>query len=135
VELVQRGGSRKVYQTRDFIGLSPLNLSVNFRLKILFGISYTLQNQVTREILTVVETHIRKQICQEGYDNALLNLRVEFAQAAASSLDFVVIADFKGELAPLYNRISRAIQRWCVDACTQHNWEIPFPQLTVHQEA
>ena len=60
---------------------------------------------------------------------------VEFAQAAASSLDVVVIADFKGEMAPLYNRLSRSIQRWCVDACTQNNWEIPFPQLTIHRES
>jgi hypothetical protein len=61
----------------------------------------------------------------------LLNLRVEFAQANSSSLDIVVIADFKGELGDLYNRLRRAIQRWCVDACTENGWEIPFPQITL----
>ncbi len=63
----------------------------------------------------------------------LLNLRVEFQSAGASSLDIVVIADFKGSQAPIYNRLRRAIQRWCVDACTENNWDIPFPQLTVHK--
>jgi len=112
-----------------------LNLSVNFRLKIIFGISYALQAQSTHGVLELLETHIQEQVLLEGYQDSLLNLRVEFAQAGASSLDLAVIADFKGEMAPLYNRLSRAIQRWCVDACTQNNWEIPFPQLTIHRDS
>jgi len=60
---------------------------------------------------------------------------VEFSEAGASSLDLVVIVDFDGAMAPLYNRMIRAIQRWCVDAATLNNWEIPFPQLTVHKGA
>ena len=54
-----------------------------------------------------------------------------FAQANSSSLDLVIIADFKGELGDLYNRLRRSIQRWCVDACTENGWEIPFPQMTL----
>ncbi|MCA1786321.1 MAG: hypothetical protein LC657_10115, partial [Desulfobacteraceae bacterium] len=135
VELVMRGGAKKVYQTNDFLGLSPLNLSVNFRLKIGFGISYNLQAAATNEILDILDAYIRKQLAKEDYENSLLNLRVEFAAAGSSSLDLVVIADFEGKMAPLYNRISRAIQRWCTDACTENNWEIPFPQLTVHKPA
>lgn len=133
VELVQRGGSHKVYQTGDFLAQSPLNLSVNFRLKIFFGISYSLQTESTNRIPEITAAYIQEQIVLEGYEDGLLNLNVEFAQAGASSLDFVVIADFKGDLAPLYMRLSRAIQRWCVDVCTQNGWEIPFPQLTVHK--
>jgi len=133
VELVQRGGSRKIYQTSDFLAQSPLNISVNFRLKIPFGISYNLQKDSTGSVLEILKTHIKEQIEKEGYKQNLLNLNVEFAQAGASSLDIVVIADFKGDLASLYQRLSRAIQRWCVDACTLNNWEIPFPQLTIHQ--
>ncbi|RLB93505.1 MAG: hypothetical protein DRH26_03675, partial [Deltaproteobacteria bacterium] len=93
------------------------------------------QAQSTHGVPEILETHIQEQVRREGYENDLLNLRVEFAQAGASSLDLVVIADFKGEVAPLYNRLSRAIQRWCVDACTKNNWEIPFPQLTIHRES
>ena len=135
VELVQRGGARKLYQTGDFLSLAPLNLSANFRVKVLFGISYDLQAESTGKVLEVLDKTIQARIEEEGYASSLLNLRVEFAQAGGSSLDFVVIADFKGDVAPLYNRLIRAIQRWCVDACTQNNWEIPFPQLTVHKGA
>ncbi len=133
VELVQRGGARKIYQTSDFLAQSPLNLSMNFRLKIPFGVSYNLQKESTRSVLEILESYISEQIDKEGYKESLLNLRVEFQQAASSSLDLLVLADFKGDMAPLYRRLSRAIQRWCVDACTLNNWEIPFPQLTIHK--
>ncbi len=134
VELVKRGGARKVYQTSDFLAQSPLNLSANFRLKIPFGISYDLQAISTNRVLDTLDSYIRDKIEQEGYEKSMLNLRVEFSQAGGSSLDLVVIADFKGEMAHLYERLSRAIQRWCVDACTENRWEIPFPQLTVHKK-
>jgi len=133
VELVQRGGAHKIYQTPDFLALAPLNISVNFRLKTPFGISYNLQKDSTGSILEILNTYISEQIEKEGYKKSLLNLRVEFQQAAGSSLDIVVITDFKGDMAPLYRRLSRAVQRWCVDACTLNNWEIPFPQLTIHK--
>ena len=73
----------------------------------------------------------QQRLEQEGYGEQLLNLRVEFAQANSASLDIVVITDFSVELGDLCNRLRRAIQRWCVDACTENGWEIPFPQMTV----
>ncbi|MCP3874740.1 MAG: hypothetical protein GY699_16510 [Desulfobacteraceae bacterium] len=133
VELVQRGGAKKTYQTADFLALTPLNLSVNFRLKIPFGISYNIQKESTGKVLSIMESYINERIDEEGYVKSLLNLRVEFQNAGSSSLDIIVIADFKGDMAPLYKRLSRAIQRWCVDACTLNQWEIPFPQLTIHK--
>ena len=133
VELVQRGGSHKIYQTGDFLGQNPLNITLNFRLKVMFGIGYEHQKEATSTILEVIRTYLSETLVKEGYDAHLVNLNVEFCQAGASSLDFVVIADFDGEAAPLYNRLNRAIQRWCVDVCTINGWNIPFPQVTVHR--
>ena len=132
VTLVQRGGAQRTYTMEDFLGGSPLNLAPNFRIKEVFGITYDLQSQSTQEIPALLEAHVAKRIEEEGYGDKLLNLRVEFAQANTSSLDMVVIADFEGELGDLYNRLRRAIQRWCVEAATEHGWEIPFQQITLH---
>ncbi len=132
VELVERGGARKTYLTQDFLGQSPRNLSVNFRLKETIGVSYNLQSISTTSMLQILKAHLLKNIEAEGYGPDLLQLNVEFQSANTSSLDLVVLADFKGVQAPLYNRLRRAIQRWCVDACTENNWEIPFTQLTLH---
>ena len=135
VTLVQRGGAHRTYTMSDFLGGSPLNLAPNFRIKEVFGITYDLQAQSTEEIPAILLAHVAKRIEEEGYGDKLLNLRVEFAQANTSSLDLVVIADFKGELGDLYNRLRRAIQRWCVEASTGNGWEIPFQQITLHHAA
>nr|CAA6817886.1 MAG: Unknown protein [uncultured Thiotrichaceae bacterium] len=132
VKLVQRGGSHKTYQTADFLSLSPLNLSVNFRIKETIGISYDLQAISTNKVLEILHDTIVRRVEEEGHTKDMLNLRVEFEYANTSSLDIVVIADFKGHLGDIYNRLRRAIQRWCVDACTENNWEIPFTQVTLH---
>ena len=133
VELIERGGAHRTYQLADFLALSPLNLTTNFRLKETIGITYSLQRESVTSIPDTLKAHIEKRIEDEGYADKLLNLRVEFERANTSSLDIVVIADFDGSVADLYNRLRRAIQRWCVEACSANNWEIPFTQLTLHQ--
>ena len=132
VQLVERGGAQVTYQTSDFLAKSPRNLATNFRIKESLGISYSLQKESTSNIPEALHRYIQQRAEQEGYGEQLLNLRVEFAQAGNSSLDLAVIADFRGELGDLYNRLRRAIQRWGVDACTEYGWEIPFPQMTLH---
>jgi hypothetical protein len=133
VEIRGNGNTSKLYQTGDFLSQAPLNISRGFRLRSVFGISYDLQKDITGEIPNTIKNHIQGAIKKEGYKRGLMELRVEFQAAGPSSLDIVVIADFEGKMAPDYNRLSRSIQCWCVDACTLNNWEIPFPQLTVHK--
>lgn len=135
VETVERGGKRYLYQTADFLGQSPINLSRNFRLRVVFGVSYDLQPQVTTTIPDLLKTFIETKLKEEGCADHCLNLQVEFREAGSSSLDLQVLADFKGDLADIYSRLERSLQRWCVDAATKYNWEIPFPQLTFHWPA
>lgn len=132
VELVERGGKRIFYQTQDFLASVPVNLSRNFRLRVPFGISYNQQSIATSMVPTTIQTYIEKQFTEKGYDKKCLNLSVEFMQAGESSLDLMILADFKGEMAEVYKRLERFIQRCCVEACTLNNWEIPFAQLTLH---
>jgi hypothetical protein len=135
VETVERGGKRYLYKTADFLGQNLVNLSRNFRLRVVFGVSYDLQDQVTTTIPNLLKTYIEQQLEAEGYADSCLNLLVEFKEAGASSLDLMILADFNGALADIYSRLERSIQRWCVDAATLHSWEIPFPQLTFHWPA
>jgi predicted nucleic acid-binding protein len=131
VQLIERGSAQVTYQLSDFLAATPRNLSANFRLKETIGISYALQKESTTTIPAQLQAYIQQRVDEEGYGDHLLNLRVEFGLANNSSLDLTVIADFSGELGDLYNRLRRAIQRWCVDACTEYGWEIPFPQMTL----
>ncbi|MCP3889531.1 MAG: hypothetical protein GY702_11770 [Desulfobulbaceae bacterium] len=133
VEVVQRGGKRITYPTETFLQACPVNLSRNFRLRVPFGVSYSLQGLVTSEVPMIMKDYLAKRMEQEGYHKSCLNLQVEFFQAGASSLDLIVLADFEGQAADICKRIERAIQKWCVECCSINDWEIPFPQLTVHQ--
>lgn len=133
VELTDTGGGHKTFVLSDFLSLSPLNLSTGFRIFSTIGISYRHQKESTRDIVAILETYISKQIEKEGYQEGLSKLLVQFSHAGNSSLDIAVVANFNGDMAPLYFRLRRAIERWCVDACTEYGWEIPFPQLTIHK--
>ncbi|MBU1139606.1 MAG: hypothetical protein KKA76_11545 [Proteobacteria bacterium] len=132
VEVVERGGRRVTYSTEVFLQACPANLSRNFRVRVPFGLSYGLQEIVTSTIPAILKTYLELRMAEEGYKSSCHNLLVEFMQANSSSLDLMILADFDGRLADIYKKLERAIQKWCVDCCTENNWEIPFPQLTVH---
>jgi hypothetical protein len=132
VEVVELGGRKTVYPTADFLGLSPANLSTNFFIRVVFGLSYDLQKGITTTVLEKLQAFIQEKFEEHGYAEDCLSLSVDFLQAGASSLDVVVFANMRGEQAPAFHKIERAIARWCVDCCNANNWEIPFPQLTVH---
>ena len=134
VQLIQRGGAVYTYNMSDFLSLSPKNLSKSFRVKETIGISYSHQKESTTSIVEKLKATIKKRAIDEGYEDIVQSIQVEFQQANDSSLDLVVIADFKGSSADIYNRLRRSIQRWCVDTCTENKWEIPYPQLTLHSE-
>ena len=61
-----------------------------------------------------------------------MKLACELAAAGASSLDVEIILDLKGDAAPRYRELERALQRLGVEACNAHGWVIPFGQVTVH---
>jgi len=134
IQMVERGGALRTYLMNDFLSLAPHNISTNFRLKEVIGISYDLQKMSTNEIPDILKLSIEKSIAHEGLIDNVNNIRVELNAAGASSLDLVVIIDFNGEVGELYGRLRRSMLRWCVDACTLNNWEIPFQQVVLHQQ-
>ena len=132
VELVEIGGRRTIYPTPAFLGLAPANLSRNYSIRVPFGLSYDLQADITTTVPQTLKAFIQKKLDENGYGDDCLSLQVDFLQAGASSLDLVVLADFKGEQAAAWKRLERAFGKWCVECCNANNWGIPFPQMTVH---
>ncbi|WP_028581503.1 mechanosensitive ion channel family protein [Desulfogranum japonicum] len=135
VELVERGGTRRVYTTENFLAGNPQNLSRNYRLRVVFGLSYALQSSITTTVPVILEEYINKRLEASEFGQSLINLRIEFMQANSSSLDILLLADFKGETADICKRIERSLNAWCVECATENDWEIPFPQLTIHEAA
>ncbi len=133
VTIIQLGGARKIYATPDFIGLSPRNLSLNYRVHVTFGIDYQHQPISTKEVPAIFQQRLEKDLLSLVEADEIINIGVEFETAGASSLDYAILADFAGSAASKNNKLTRAISRICVDVCNEQGWVIPFTQITLHQ--
>ncbi len=134
-EVVQMrvAGAVKTYAVGAFLGSNPQNLSLDgFAVAVRFGIDYQHQSAVNDEIRKQFEDYLGAQLRHSAFGGFLKDFFVEFDEAAASSLNFLVWASFDGAAAESYYRIRRLIQRLAVDACNANGWVIPFSQMTVH---
>ena len=136
-ELVQLQvlGADKTYPVDAFLSSNPQNLSRRgFAVVIRFGIDYQHQALVTGEIKQQFEGYLATHFKTSKLSAHLKEFFVEFDEAAASSLNFLIYASFSGEAADAYFRIRRSVQTLAVDACNANGWVIPFNQMTVHLE-
>lgn len=133
VVVLRLGGSMKTYPTADFLDLAPENLSHGFRVSVIFGIDYMHQAQCTTTIPEIFQTALMSTLINDHGKDAVRSIKVEFASASSSSLDYEILADFDGSLASRLNPIRRKIQTVCVDVCNENGWVIPFTQITIHQ--
>ena len=134
VVLDTRGGAQKTYSTLSFLGLNPINYSVNtFAVSADFGIDYDCQPDIVRTVPDLLHKYIIKALEEKEYGPDLIELTVDFKEAAASSLNILIFAKFSGSQASNYFALSRFLQQAAVDACTEYGWGIPFTQITLHQ--
>ncbi|MEX2578299.1 MAG: hypothetical protein WD342_04510 [Verrucomicrobiales bacterium] len=133
VQIVKLGGAKITMPTSDFLAKSPKNLSHNFRLSTVFGIDYRHQAECTTTIPETMREHLIRELTALIEDREkLLSLKVELKEAGSSSLDYAIIADLDGALAPKYEVVHRAIHRILVDCCNENGYVIPFTQVTLH---
>jgi archaellum component FlaC len=133
VVLVKLGGSYKTYLTSKFLEKNPENISRQFSVSTTFGLDYRYQSIATTDIPALIQQKVYQILIERFGKEDVSSVNVEFASAAASSLDFRITANINGVLAPQFNVIQRLLQQGAVDAANDNHWIIPFPQLTVHQ--
>lgn len=133
VQLVLLGGIRKTYSVAGFLSQTPQNLSTSFRVSVTFGIDYRHQSIAATAPIAAFRTRLTRELGMIVETAEIVNIGVEFKEAAASSLNFAILADFAGSAAAKYQRLQRAIARICVEVCNDEGWVIPFTQVTVHQ--
>ena len=135
VVVLRLGGSLKTYPTGDFLELAPENLSRGYRIQVVFGIDYAHQAIAISEVPEVFHQALERRLLEVVGKDGLRSVKVEFTSAAASSLDYAILADFDGSLGSRKNALNRLIQSVCVEVCNEHGWGIPFQQITLHQAA
>lgn len=125
--------SRVVYSAADFIGMGLRNISITgFGLAVTFGIDYDHQAIALSEPPKAFREAVKSAMAEAGYDDQVQELLVEFKEAGASSLDYLIYVDVAGTGAPHYFKLGRLVQQACVRVCNERDWTIPFNQLTVH---
>ena len=128
------GNSVLSIPSEKFYSLSPVNLSVGFRLSTSFGLDYKQQDKITTEIPEIFRKELEAVFDAEIPEGLTKDIGVIFDETAASSLKLLVFVDFYGKAAPRYEYLKRQINTTCVDICNKYNYKIPFEQLTVHVE-
>ncbi len=122
------------YPAATYLNLGVRNLSrEGFGVFVNFGIDYAHQAISLDRVPRVLKAGLEKAFAEAGFGEDLQNLIVEFKQAGASSLDYLIYATLAGSSAGSYFRIGRLIQQSCVDVCNREGWIIPFTQVTIHQ--
>ena len=134
VRLKQPGGETRVFSPTEIISLAPKVLSNGFRIMARLGLDYKHQAHILDAVPERLKKHVEDDLSSNGITGDSLNLKVEFEQAGASSLDIAIIADFSGQHASTWDSLPRRLQQSCLKACNENKWEIPFNQLTVHME-
>ena len=124
------------YSASDFYAKNPINHSNGFCVEFLFGLDYSHQQVLFTEVIPNFTEEITATLEKKfiNYKDNFEGLTIEFAQAGASSLDLRFFVKVKGSLASKKFMIKRAIQACFVEVCNEHNYIIPFNQLTVHME-
>jgi len=135
VRVELQGGSIVTFPTTEFLEARVENLSTGFRIDQRFGIDYAHQAICTDEVPTKMRAFLIEALHARFEPAHLRELKVEFLEAGASSLDYAVLADFEPGAAPQYMEIKRALQSLLVDLCNREGWNIPFTQITLHTAA
>lgn len=131
---VMAQGAPKSFPTAAFLAENPRNLSRGFTITVTFGIGYDHQAESTSSIPERMRQAVRTGLEKIVEPSQIKSVDVQFQEANTSSLDYLVLAEFDGAVAAQSFALQRSIQRMLVDVCTSNRWDIPFPQLTVHQE-
>jgi small-conductance mechanosensitive channel len=131
VRLSYKGAVREI-PTAVFVGMTMHNLSRDgFVAAVVFGIDYAHQaiclDQVSPRFQEAAEARLRAD-----FGDKVVSVKAFFKEAAANSLDYLMIAVMQSSAAGDYFTVQRAIQQACVAVCNTQGWGIPFAQLVVH---
>lgn len=135
VELQSRTGPLQYYTTTDFMSLEFENLtrSEEFTIVTYFGVDYELQSSCLDLVPIELRRSIEEAFKRSRFAEHVKTIKVDFHNAATSSLDYIIFIQADSEIAISRYAIERIAQQACVSVCNQNNWSIPFKQLVVHQ--
>jgi len=136
IHLQNLTGTKTTIPAADFYNMTFDNLSRGdaFAITSQFGIGYSHQAISNNNIPNSLQKAISEALAETSFAEHVISVAVELKEAGASSLDYWVCVTLSSSAARSYHKVARIVQQTCVDTCTSENWDIPFPQLTIHNQ-
>jgi hypothetical protein len=134
VVVLRLGNSLKTYATKVFLAAAPENLSKGFRISAKFSLDVQDHAQALEQVPQSLQRTVFAGLVELVGNEQIKSVQVELAEVSNGSMIYAILAGLDGEAASKLPRIERAIQRLCLQACVEHQWQISTPQLTVFQK-
>lgn len=134
VQLKNLAGTRSTVPAADFYNMTFDNITRGEKFSVIetFGVGYSHQNIINDDIPRALQHALEERLNTMDFAEHIVSVAVELKEAGASSLDYWVCVTLSYEGARAHKKIGRLIQQTCVATCTSNEWDIPFPQLTIH---
>jgi len=129
------GGSEDFVPVREFLDTLFESLSGGYRRSHTLGLSYKHIDLAPEEIPRVLSEKVRKRVASRIGEEAILGIDTRLIDLGSSSLDYKILVDIGPNQGQYWENIQTDISNGVVDACLEKGWEIPFPQLVVHNPA
>ncbi len=136
IQLQNLAGTKTSIPASDFYNMTFDNLTRGDKFSIVgtFGVGYSHQSISNNNIPAQLRDAVADALTKTDISEHVISVAVELKEAGASSLDYWVCVTMSSDAVRSYFKISRIIQQTCVDTCTKEQWDIPFPQLTIHNQ-
>ena len=130
------GGENIHIPSVDFYAKGAKNLSRGFAVEFVFGLDYSHQKDMFDKVIPTFKDNIRKALIVKHpeLEDTIHEFNIDFLSAGASSLDLRFFMKCDGKLAHLKRALMRSVQTEFVKVCNEHDYIIPFNQLTVHMQ-
>ncbi len=136
IHLQNLSGTKTTIPAADFYNMTFDNLSRGkvFAITSQFGVDYSHQAISNNHIPNTLQKSITAALAKTSFAEHVVSVAVELTEAGSSSLDYWVCVTLSSAAARSYYKVTRIVQQTCVDTCTNEKWDIPFPQLTIHNQ-
>ena len=135
IELSDRGGAITAVPASEFYQLIFRNLcrGDSFGISSTFGIDYRHQAISLVDVPERLNVAIEAALQTTNHRDAVQKIQIELESAGSSSLDYWIHVTLDKTAAKGYSKLNRLIQQTCVKVCTEQDWGIPFPHITIQK--
>lgn len=125
-------GAEDFVPIAEFLGTKFEVISNGYCRTHIVGLSYNHLTQAISDIPAKLSTTVRKHVLARVGEDALESVDTRLVELGGSSLDYMVMVTVGSGQGRYWGALKTDISNATIEACLEHDWEIPFPQIVVH---